>query len=558
MTRPDRIRRSGPALSLRARILLIVLILGTIPPLLSGLWLTRSGTRTSRALVRSQVDEVLEESVPKIISRWISLRSRILDLADAPEVQRALGVSPGAAAAPHPEDSGLSGVAPGVVAARITDAEGSPVSPTPLALPAKPPVGSGPTIPLEFSVFARTDGRPLGTLAVEIDPLALLPESALMPSGGVFGLFDASTGASLLPRAFDRPLLSGDEFTWGGEEWLARRAVLDELGITVAVAAPLTPFIRPFEETAARATLFLLVVAVLGLALAVLVTRRMTRSIRELATAAEAVAGGDLDRTIDSEGDDEIGRASRAFNVMTDSLRKTLAELSTRESLAAMGEFAASLAHEVRNPLTAIRIDLERVEEGIPEESPLKSPQARALREIGRLEATVTRALGGVRGRIHPGRVDLRVPLQGAAESAGPAFRDAGAELEVLELPEEVEVQGDAGALQQLFLNLMNNAAQAMGPGGLASVRVTSLPGEVRVEIMDEGRGIPEDSLERVFDPLFTTRPEGTGLGLTIARRIAAAHGGSLRLSPNRGGGTVAEVRLPRPSGSYGKDPSRS
>ena len=551
MRSPEETNRTRLSLSFRTRILFIVLALGTIPPLLLGLWLTRSGTRTSQALVVSQVEEVLEETLPTIISRWIALRSQLLDLTDAPAVQGALGAS-------APVDGGISGADAGpeaslhgVVSVRLQEAGGAPVSPSPLPFPELPPMGTGPTILTEFIVYSRTDGQSLGTMVAEIDPRALLPESALMPSGGVFGLFDASTGGSLLPRAFDRPLLSGDRFVWGGEEWIARRSVLDDPGITVAVAAPLTPFIRPFEETAGRATLLLLSVAVLGFLVAVSVTRRLTGSMQALADAAEAVAGGDLERTIDVQGRDEVGRAARAFNAMTENLRRTLAELASRESLAAMGEFAASLAHEVRNPLTAIRIDLERVEEGIPESSELKTPQERALREIGRLEETVSKALSGVRGGIQPGLVDLRIPLRAAAEAAGPAFRETETELAPLELPAPLEIQGDAGALEQLFLNLLRNAAQAMDAGGRAFVKAAPSGQEIRIDVVDEGRGIPEESLEKVFEPLFTTRADGTGLGLTIARRIAAAHGGTLSLSRRPEGGTMATLRLPRPKGPY-------
>jgi signal transduction histidine kinase len=543
---PERREGSSLTLSFRTRILFIVLALGTIPPLLLGLWLTRSGTRTSQALVVSQVEEVLQETVPTIISRWIGLRSQLLDLTDTPVVQTALGapmaMGEGLGEAGMELDAGPEGV----VSVRFQAVEGDPVSPSPLSLPEIPPMGTGPTILAELDVYSRIDGQYLGIMFAEIEPRSLLPESALMPSGGVFGLFDATTGESLLPRAFDRPLLADDRFVWGGEEWLARRSVLAEPGITVAVAAPLTPFIRPFEETAGQATLLLLTVAVLGLSVAVLVTRRLTRSMQALADAAEAVAGGDLERTIDVQGRDEVGRAARAFNAMTESLRRTLAELSSRESLAAMGEFAASLAHEVRNPLTAIRIDLERVEEGMPQDSELKMPQERALREIGRLEETVSRALSGVRGEIQPGLVDLRVALRAAAESAAPSFLDSQSELEPLNLPEPLEAQGDAGALEQLFLNLLTNAAQAMDPGGKAFVKTAVSVEGIQIDVVDEGRGIPEEILERVFEPLYTTRADGTGLGLTIARRIATAHGATLTLSPRPEGGTVATLLLPR------------
>lgn len=541
-------RKSAPgAVSFRTRILVLVLVLGIIPPLVLGLWLTRSGTRTSQALVVTQVEGVLQETVPTILSRWTGLRSELLDLTDAPVVQRALGASTvvdgGVGDAALVRDAGSLGV----VAVRFQAVGGEAVFPSPLSFPEVPPMGTGPTIVTRFTVFGRADGQPLGTMFAEIDPRALLPESALMPFGGVFGLFDAETGGSLLPRAFDRPLLADDRFVWGGEEWIARRSVLDEPGITVAVAAPLTPFLRPFEETAGRATLLLLSVAILGFIVAVIVTRRLTRSMQALADAAEAVADGDLERSIDIRGRDEIGRAARAFNSMTESLRRTLAELASRESLAAMGEFAASLAHEVRNPLTAIRIDLERVEEGIPDGSALKAPQERALREIGRLEETVSDALSGIRGGIRPGLLDLREPLRAAVESAGPSFREHGVELVPPDMPAPLEAQGDAGALEQLFLNLLTNAAQAMEPGGKASVKATRSQDEIRIDVVDEGRGVPEELVERVFDPLFTTKAHGTGLGLTVARRIATAHGGTLTLANRPEGGTLARLRLPRP-----------
>lgn len=533
------------SVSFRTRILLIVLILGTVPPLLVGLWLTRSGARTSEALVVSQVEEVLEETAPMVVSRWISLRSRLLDLADSPVVQGALHGPRPDSMSPATVEGTPAGNLFGVVAVRLQSEEGEGDLAGLGPFPEAPPLGTGPTIQSEFPVYARAGGQRLGTLVAEIDPRALLPESALLPSGGVLGLFDAADGSSLLPRAFDRPLLVDDHFSWGGDEWIARRFTMDEPGITLAVAAPLTPFTRPFEETAGKAGLLLLGVAILGFVVAVMATRRMTGSMRELADAAEAVAGGELERSISVKGRDEIARASRAFNTMTESLRNTLAELSTRESLAAMGEFAATLAHEVRNPLTAIRIDLERVEEGLPEDSDLRAPQERAIYEVGRLEETVSDALAGVRGGLKPGLFDLGVPLRNAADSAAPAFQESGGRLELPEFRESLEIQGDSAALEQLFLNLFRNAAQAMNPGGTASVSLELSGSEVAVEVLDDGEGIPDQATGRVFEPLFTTRPEGTGLGLTIARRIAEAHGGTLDLSNRPGGGVVARVVLP-------------
>jgi signal transduction histidine kinase len=533
-------------LTLRSRILLIVLALGTIPPLLVGLWLTRSTSRTSEALVQDGIREGLEEVVPTIVSRWTGLRTGLLDLADHPAVQRALSASPLPGQHDPSADPPLRWDLPGVLSVRFTDLDGRDVQVPSLSLPARPPTVEGPTLPGAFTVFDRADGRPLGTLHSRIDPSSLLVEGPLMLPGGVVGLFDASTGRSLLPRAFDRPLLAEDRFSWAGDLWVSQRVDLEDPDITVAVAAPLTPFTRPFDEAAGRATLVLLTVAGMGLLLAAMITRNVTRSMRDLAEAAEAVAEGDLNRRIEIPGNDEVGRAARAFNTMTESLRSTLSQLAHRESLAAMGDFAASLAHEVRNPLTAIRIDLERVEEGLPEDSPLLKPHRRALREIGRLDDTVSGALDGVRKPQGPGVCNLEEVLGAAAEAAGPDLEAAGATLRIQPSDEDLHVRGEPGSLEQLLLNLLRNAAQALDGGGTVTVRSATSGESVVVEIRDSGPGIQEEDLHRLFEPLFSTRPTGTGLGLTISRRIAEDHGGTLELENHPDGGAIARLRVPR------------
>ena len=104
---------------------------------------------------------------------------------------------------------------------------------------------------------------------------------------------------------------------------------------------------------------------------------------------------------------------------------------------------------------------------------------------------------------------------------------------------------GDAIALEQLLLNLLLNSAQAMGPGGRASVVVDIDGSDVRVVVTDTGGGISAEDLEHVLDPFFSTKADGTGLGLPIARQVAAAHGGSLKIESVPGEGTRVEVRLP-------------
>ena len=236
------------------------------------------------------------------------------------------------------------------------------------------------------------------------------------------------------------------------------------------------------------------------------------------------------------------------------SLRRTLSELADRERLAAVGEFAASLAHEVRNPLTAIRIDLQRVEERLPSDSPLREPQSRALKEISRLDATVSEALDVARtGRWRIGVVDLRAPLRAAADAAAHAFTERQATLDLTGLSDRpLVVLGDASALEQLFLNLFLNAAAALGPGGRAWIEVGEEPADAVVAVRDSGTGIAPEMLDNVFQPLYTTRPDGTGLGLTVARRIVDEHGGQIEIESAVGQGTTVRVRVPLEPGSGG------
>ena len=122
-----------------------------------------------------------------------------------------------------------------------------------------------------------------------------------------------------------------------------------------------------------------------------------------------------------AEERDEVGRVARAFNSMSASLRHTLDQLAERQSLAAVGEFAATLAHEVRNPLTAIRIDLQRLEEKLPDDPALRAPAVSCAADLDRLDATVTGALRVARsGQATLGRIDLRDPLRAAIHDVLP------------------------------------------------------------------------------------------------------------------------------------------
>jgi signal transduction histidine kinase len=218
-----------------------------------------------------------------------------------------------------------------------------------------------------------------------------------------------------------------------------------------------------------------------------------------------------------------------------------------RQALAEVGKFAALLAHEIRNPLTAIRIDLQRVEEKLPADSPLRLQLARALREVERLDQTVSGALRIARsGTVSSDLVDLRVPLQRAIEVARPAFDQTSATLLITGLDgAPVPVRGDEAALEQLFLNILLNAAQALPSHGSAGVALAVSAEQADVAIWDHGFGIAKDKLGKVFDPFYSTKKDGTGLGLAVARGIVTGHGGMLGIESTAGRETTVSIRLP-------------
>jgi len=221
--------------------------------------------------------------------------------------------------------------------------------------------------------------------------------------------------------------------------------------------------------------------------------------------------------------------------------------LAQREALTAVGGFAAALAHEIRNPLTSIRIDLQRIEEALPAESLLRLPLARALREVGRLDRTVSGALRIARsGQVGSDVIDLRLPLRRAAEVAASAFEQSGSILDAGELDSHpIPVRGNESALEQVFLNLLLTAAQALDRPGRGTVRALRQQGAAHVIFTDSGNGITPMLLARVFDPFVSTKPDGTGLGLPIARQIVMAHGGTIAIESSPGEGTTVRVILP-------------
>ncbi|MHB1193404.1 MAG: sensor histidine kinase [Longimicrobiales bacterium] len=542
------------ALSLHSRFLLVIL-LGVIAPLAAaGFWLTRTTRASGEALLRARIEESLGDAVLTVANNWITYRTRILNMAEDPGTLAAVREGQISLDEDGPRLNALrlgwassEGVVDRLTFRSLQGARIGILAREPKPAPAPEPI-PGAALPLELTIFEPASGEALYVMQVELSMSALLPGGLWWPGvgGSILSAFGGEDHKPLLsPPMEPSLLLAQDRFAWKGEDWLVVRHGLQEPPVILTLAAPLGPFTEPFSRAARQGAIIFAAVIVLGIVLTTLLTRHLAGSLEKLAETAESVARGDLDQRVGQSGPDEIRRVGRAFDAMTMSLRDTLRRLSRQEAAAAVGEFAATLAHEVRNPLTSIRLDLERAREkpGDPRAGELVG---RALAEIERLDCTVSGALRIARsGNLTLLSLDLRRPLEAAVHAAMPEFEARGAILEPLPVLNEIRVRGDPGALEQLFLNLLKNAAEALEEGGRAWLAVEVEEQNVRVSVLDDGSGIKADIIASILEPFYSTKKEGTGLGLPISLRIARAHRGELTLESGPGGGTACHVVLP-------------
>ncbi len=551
--------------SLRSRFLLLVLGGVLVPLALTGLWLSNSIARSGESVLDTRLDAALDHVASDASTRWTALQAEMRHIARDSAVRSALlsssprrGRQASSAAVVVRSAADRNALrqaltSPVVLVGMNAETEwtvldeGSPV--VGRTRDVRESTLAGMELPIVVPVYG-TDGRTtIGRVESRLSLWSLVP---IGPDGAwgvdaVLQVIDRTTGAALVTLPFDEGLMHQNGFSLDGERWIVRRKAIDEPAVTIIAAAPLTAYTLPFKQAADKGTLAIINVAAITIGVATLLITRLTRSLEELVLATDAVAAGDLERRVSDRSDDEVSRVGRAFNAMTQSLRTTLRQLSQREALVAVGEFAASLAHEVRNPLTSMRIDLQRVDEKLPGDSPLRVQVGRALREVERLDHTVSGALRIARsGNIAADIVDLRVPLQRAIEVAMPSFEQGGAALEQVEIASAaLPVRGDEAALEQLFLNILLNAAQALGRDGRAGVTASTRTGRAHVDIWDSGPGIAKDRLDMVFDPFYSTKKDGTGLGLSVARQIVLAHGGTIAIDSGANSGTTVSIRIP-------------
>ncbi|HSJ57119.1 MAG TPA: HAMP domain-containing sensor histidine kinase, partial [Anaerolineae bacterium] len=275
-----------------------------------------------------------------------------------------------------------------------------------------------------------------------------------------------------------------------------------------------------------------------SLAAGLLLVRQVARPVREVEAATRAIAAGDFERRLVARRDDEIGRLAKSVNQMA-------ADLARLE--AARRDFIARISHDLRTPLTAIKGLAINMQDAAPEEMVpalvmVDEQTDRLIRLVDDL-LTLSRLQRGEM-RLRRERVELAAVARSVTALALPQSERRGVSFEVALDPAAEPVVGDADRLQQVVVNLVDNALRVTEPGGHVRVTVEARVGETALVVTDDGPGLTEEEAARAFEPYARGVGGGAGLGLTIAREIVAAHGGRIWLRARDEGGAEAGFAL--------------
>lgn len=289
----------------------------------------------------------------------------------------------------------------------------------------------------------------------------------------------------------------------------------------------------------------------LGLVAAAIVSHRVTTPLRELAGAARRLGDGNLGTSIPESGSREVREAIGAFNRMSERLQQLDARarlLAARQHLFELGEVARGFAHSLRNPLNMIGLTIDELAALAPAGSPAAPLAEAARRQIRRADGSIRSflALSNSGSGVEPGLLEVGAIVDDVALEAIQEGLGGSVTVEVEREGEPVRILGVAPELRAVVHALVINAVEASPDGGRVTIRLMPRPGGgARIEVDDDGPGLPEEVRGRLFTPHVTTKPTGSGMGLFLAHRIAAGrYGGSLAVEDRDPRGTRARLEL--------------
>lgn len=430
----------------------------------------------------------------------------------------------------------------------------------------------------ERAVPVRERGRLVGHL-VELRTIGTSPNAVRQvttligkEASLVVGNADGSLWSDLTkPVSHPPPSAGPTVYVRNGKRWLTAAAKLPSGPWVIGVEFPEDIVLAPARALKWQFVIVGTIVVVLAGILAEWLSRRLTIPLTRLTTAAEHIAEGDRTYPVEVlERSDEIGRLSKAFAAMADAiresqgtlehridertvelratlmrLRETQEELVRKERLATLGQLSGSIAHELRNPLAVMTNALYYLDLVLAEAPAKVREHLGKVREQVKLsESIISDLLEFTRtSKARPASVDLGSVVQEQLKRVSMP----GTVRVICAVPSNLPPAFvDPAQIGQVLVNLFTNAVQAMEPhGGVLSVTVRPHGAGLRVEVADSGPGIAAENRERIFEPLFTTKARGIGLGLSVSRSLVQANGGELRVLDTTGPGATLVLDIP-------------
>ena len=282
-----------------------------------------------------------------------------------------------------------------------------------------------------------------------------------------------------------------------------------------------------------------------GLAVSVLLARRILRPIRQLDQAAALIAGESYGAQVPVHGDDELGRLALTFNAMSGSIQSAREELIRRERISTIGQLSSSIVHDLRNPLASIYGGAEMMMDGDLSPDQLQRLAGNIYRSSRVIKEMLQELVDVSRGRIQPPETCQLSEIIGAAiDVQAPVAAEHGVAIHAA-VDSAIELPLERARMERVFLNLISNAIEAMPSGGEIFISAVQKGENIVVEVNDNGPGIPGGVRSRLFQPFVTSGKNGLGLGLALSRQTLLDHGGDLWAESNGAGGAHFRLKLP-------------
>ncbi|MCZ6696155.1 MAG: ATP-binding protein [Acidobacteria bacterium] len=364
---------------------------------------------------------------------------------------------------------------------------------------------------------------------------------------------DAAVFASLLPESIQTA--GTREYMAGDVPMLAGYAPVGDLGLWTVVQIPKAHALAAARRLAFRSLLIAGIVCLAGIGLVLLFASSITKSLMALIRATEQIGKGEFDVQLPVGGGDEIGELGERFKRMTEELstrEKALNDANMRlmesEKMSALGQLGAGIAHEVKNPLTSIRGYAQMGLRKVSQDNPLYDYFRTIEKETGRSLEILKNLLKFSRQETAElTLIDLNAVVMETVKLVTHqlTMKKVDASAELSEQP--LWVMGNSNQIEQVLLNLLMNAGDAMENGGTVRAVTDIENGQARIRVIDDGAGIPAHVLAKIFNPFFTTKPvgKGTGLGLSVSYGIIKEHKGEIRAFSEPGHGTTFIIQIP-------------